>query len=280
MNKLKIAVESRSDDVAIRLSSEIADKSVFLSKKPQCHKSCKGNYSSSKSVAQKQRKTLNRQDSNSSTSSVDSECSTRYRSSVGRSSVNFRTECFICERARSKEGDRNLSVIEMQGRQKCVWEKAKALNDEAMLHKIQGFGEDVCDMVACAFRYHNKCMNRYLNKRVPSISGIATETVTPYDQAFEKLTSEIDRGITEENHIYYVTTLRNKYRDYLRELGVENVETYRNSSLVERLKNVYNKEGEPKVNIIPQVGSSSVICLSNQNVGTSEGHNRVEKSIR
>ena len=113
-DKLKMAVETWTDDVAIRLSSEITNKSVFLSKKPQCHKSCKGNYSSAKSVAQKQRKTLVRQDSNSSTSSVDSESSVRSRSSMDSSSVKFKTQCFICERERSTTGDRNLRVIEMQ----------------------------------------------------------------------------------------------------------------------------------------------------------------------
>ena len=52
----------------------------------------------------------------------------------------------------------------MQGRQKRVWKKANALNDEAMLHKIQGFVEEVYDTVACDIRYHDKCMDRYLNQ--------------------------------------------------------------------------------------------------------------------
>ena len=138
-----------------------------------------------------------------------------------------------CERERSTTGDRNLRFIEMQGRHKRVWGKAKALNDEATLHKIQGFGEEVCDMVACDLRYHDKCMDRYLNQRFLSLKGKMTISETPYDQAFEKLIAEIDRGLTEENHIYYVTTLRNRYRDYLKELVVEHVERYKNSSLAE-----------------------------------------------
>ena len=88
-------------------------------------------------------------------------------SSIG-SSVNFKTQCFIYERERSKKGDRNLRNIEMKSRQTNVWEKAKALNDEVMLHKIQKFSEEPCDMVACDYRCLGECMNRYHNQGVPS----------------------------------------------------------------------------------------------------------------
>ena len=48
---IKTAVETWTD-VALRLSSEIIDKSAFLLKQPKCHKTCKGNYSSTKSIKQ------------------------------------------------------------------------------------------------------------------------------------------------------------------------------------------------------------------------------------
>lgn len=73
---------------------------------------------------------------------------------------------------------------------------------------------------------------------------------------------EIEKGLFEEGHIYYVTSLRNRYREFLEELGVENVETFRNSSLVEKLNSYYNTEGTANVKIIPQVGSSSIVCLA------------------
>ena len=182
---LKTAVETRTDDIAIRLSNEIADKSAFFLKQPKCDKTCKGNYARTLYLPQQHGTTLSRQDSNSSTSSTDSESSIRSRSSLGSSSINYKQQCFICERARSKKGERNLRLIEMQSRQKSIWDKAKALNDEAMLHKIQGFGQDKCiDMVAQDFRYHGKCMDWYLYQRVPSKQPI---TKTPFEQAFEHL---------------------------------------------------------------------------------------------
>lgn len=73
MTCLKTAVESLNDDTAVRLSSEIIDKSAFPLKQPKCHKSCKINYASTKTIKQQEEKTLVHQDSGSSTSSVNSE---------------------------------------------------------------------------------------------------------------------------------------------------------------------------------------------------------------
>ena len=48
---------------------------------------------------------------------------------------------------------------------------------------------------------------------------------------------------------------------------MENVETYRNVSLVERLTSYFNNKDDDSVTIILQVGSSSIVCSSTQNVG-------------
>ena len=141
------------------------------------------------------------------------------------------------------------------------------LNDDAMLYKIQGFGGECIDMVAYDLRYYKSCMNSYLNKRPSSKSDSSSIPKAPYDQAFEKLISEIYRGFFEDGHIYFVTTLRNRYINHLKELGIENVETYRNKNLVERSNSYYNKEGDSYIRIIPQVGSSSIVCSAKLNVG-------------
>ena len=67
----------------------------------------------------------------------------------------FKTQCFICERERSKTGDKYLSFIEYEGRQKHVLKRFR---------KTQGFREELCDMVAYEFRYLDKCMGRNLNQ--------------------------------------------------------------------------------------------------------------------
>ena len=84
-----------------------------------------------------------------------------------------------------------------------------------MLHKIQGSGQVECiDMVAQDFRYHCKCMDLYLNQRVPSKTSA---TKTPFERAFEKLITEIERGLFEEGHIY----IEEQITYFLSELGVE-----------------------------------------------------------
>lgn len=75
----------------------------------------------------------------------------------------------------------------MKSTQISVWEKAKALDDVAMCHKIRGFGDSPCDMVACDFRFHVQCMDRYLNQRLPSKERKAPVTKSPYDRLLKSL---------------------------------------------------------------------------------------------
>ena len=170
-----------------------------------------------------------------STESTASGSSVKSKSSFRSGSIDYKRKYFICERERSKKGDIQTYLVSEKGRQESIHNKAKALNDEYMLHKIEGFGDICKDMVASDFRYHNSCLNRYLNQRVPKTSAKCLVTKSTYDQAFEKLISEIDKCICEEGHIYYIITLRNRFIKYLIELGEENAETYRNANHVERL---------------------------------------------
>ena len=58
-------------------------------------------------------------------------------------------------RRRDSRGERNLLAIATpDGREKAVHQKAKDLNDEAMLLKIEGHGDTCIDMVANKFHYH------------------------------------------------------------------------------------------------------------------------------
>ena len=87
----------------------------------------------------------------------------------------FKTQCFIYEQERSETGDKNFSFIENEVRQKHVLQRYR---------KIQGFREELCDMVACEFRYFDKCMRRYLNQRFFSQND---KSKTPHEQTFAKL---------------------------------------------------------------------------------------------
>ncbi len=66
--------------------------------------------------------------------------------------INFKTVCFHCEKARGPYSDRKLIKVAYDGRQEKVFQKAKELNDESMLYKIEGFGNNCADLVAKDFR--------------------------------------------------------------------------------------------------------------------------------
>ena len=50
----------------------------------------------------------------------------------------------------------NLKIA-TYNRQMAVWKKAKQLNDQAVLHLIQGYGKQCTDMIANDFQYLKNC---------------------------------------------------------------------------------------------------------------------------
>ena len=139
-----------------------------------------------------------------------------------------------------------------------MWKKANELADEQMLHKIRGF--DKCtDMVAGDFQYHRHCMTTYLNRRARQSS---TET-SPYDAALNQLLADIDEPLFKDGSIFFMTTLRDKYRLYLIEQGVDDAQSYRSQSLIARIE----KEYGDRIMVVPQRGSSSLICSAELSIG-------------
>jgi hypothetical protein len=54
--------------------------------------------------------------------------------------------------------------VASEARQANIHQKAKALNDSKLLHKISGYGDETIDMIAADFRYHKYCLDRYLQQ--------------------------------------------------------------------------------------------------------------------
>ena len=55
-----------------------------------------------------------------------------------RSSTDFKSVCFLCEKERDSKGDRLLTLVSTADRQRSIHEKAKQLNVEAVLLRIGG----------------------------------------------------------------------------------------------------------------------------------------------
>uniref|UniRef100_UPI00358FC7DF uncharacterized protein n=1 Tax=Myxine glutinosa TaxID=7769 RepID=UPI00358FC7DF len=165
------------------------------------------------------------------------------------------------------KGDRSLLFIATYDRQNSVWKKANKLEDEDMLRKIRGPDGNKCtDMIADDFRYHRNCMNFYLTRRVHKQEKTSTDTIQ-YDAALTQLVSRIDEPLFRDGAIFFVTALRDEFRKYLENHGVDDVNSYRSQSLVARLKRHYEVDGNCKIMVVPQKGCSSLVCSAELNIG-------------
>lgn len=127
-------------------------------------------------------------------------------------------------------------MVATLGRQNSIWEKANKLKDEDMLRRIRGQDENKCtDMAAVDFHYHRKCISEYLTKRVCTQKTSSTVT-SPYEAALSKLVSRIHKPLLKNDAVFFVTALRDEFREYLKDYGVVDVETYRSQSLLARLQ--------------------------------------------
>ena len=131
----------------------------------------------------------------------------RWSSSEFRKTL--KSVCYLCEKERDSKGDRtlilNVSTVE---RQKSIHEKAKEVNNQAVLHKICGFGDQCLDFIANDFRYHLRCMNKFMgecNKAEPRLPDTSM-----HDEVFQKLLSEVSPGLLFDRHIYLTNQLSSR----------------------------------------------------------------------
>ena len=136
-------------------------KKTSLIKKPVAHSMCRSNYTHKKHLEPILAKRKRTEGCDSSAGDVSASSSFQLRSvsasgstMAGKSIEYNKSVCFICEKERDSRGERNLLAIATpDGREKAVHQKAKDLNDEAMLLKIEGHGDTCIDMVANNFHY-------------------------------------------------------------------------------------------------------------------------------
>jgi hypothetical protein len=258
-DSLLFAVENRQDDVAHRLDSTIRPKEEFIQRKLQWHKQCRNNYTHKKTVAQHMTR---KRPATCSSSAGDSSAKKRETTSK----PNHNAECFICDKTRSNLGDRSLRLVSTRERQVSVWQKAQQLQDDNMLTKIDGFGDNCIDMTISGFQYHLACMNNYLTIRTST--GANNDDTTQLEQSFHSLVCEINAGLFENDNVYYVTALRDRYRELLAVAGFKNASTYRTAMLKQRLLTYYSTQDGCRVMVFSQPGMPSILCSTQLNVGT------------
>ena len=188
LDTFRNAVQRWRDDVYQRIWEDIQDDDLFLAKKPVCHQDCRAVYTL--------KRLLDALEPTTSKRLKDEGETTR----PSRQSIDYKTVCFLCEKEQDSKRERKLTLISTETRQKAVYKKAKELQDETVLRKIEGFGEDCIDFVANNFRYHTKCMGKFI--KTHSKCGSENSPVSEHDSMFQKLVSEISEGLLINKHAY------------------------------------------------------------------------------
>lgn len=263
-DSLLYAVDNRHDHIADRLLVDVHDKDTFLRTTPLYHGPCRNQYTNKKTVLQKLRK---RQHSLSDELKECPDSSDELTPKRKRQSLDYKKVCFICEKIRNTKGHWKLTKIAAGDRQQKFHNHAKLRQDEEMLLKIQGHGDTCIDFVASDFRYHDSCMNKYMNSKVTSSATCTrrhtSETTELYQSAFKQIVSEIDGQLFHDRVVFYISRLCVRFRQLLVENGLEAGTKYRTSKLSHRFVAHYGE----RIQIVPGKGMSNLLCSSDITVG-------------
>ena len=150
-----------------------------------------------------------------------------------------------------------LIPIETTKRQLSIQSKAKELEHETILTKISGYRDAPMDLIAAGFCYHKSCMSRFMNRRKSNPRNFSSSSHA-YENAFLDLVAQISQPLINDRKAFYITQLRDLYRNLLGSHGIENPFTYRSTSLQQRLKSHFGSS----IQIIPQRGRASIVVSS------------------
>ena len=251
LETFKSALETRRDEVYERLWKDLGNSDNFIARNAVCHRSCRSNYTHKKEIESIKSK---RQMADLSSAQCSSQSHKKQRCYI-----KYNVCCFICEKARDKKGSWELIPITTENRQKEIHQKAKNLWDEDILMKIQGFGDEKIYMIASGFQYHKLCMDKFMNKRITNSTG---SKVNVFEETLAILISEIEAPLLREDSVFYLTQLRDRYREILKEHNVENWKDYKVSRLQQRLVQHFGS----KVNVVQEKDQPPLLCSSSLTV--------------
>ena len=152
----KNVVKSKNYDVYRSLWEDLQDTNTFLSKHPVYYEKCRSVYTHKRELDNLVSAKLLKVDHELGESSVEGRGK--------RSSTDLKSVCFLCKKERDSKWDRLLTLVSTVYRQRSIHEKAKQLNDEAVLVRIGGHGDQCLDLIASDFWYHLRCMSKFISK--------------------------------------------------------------------------------------------------------------------
>lgn len=258
---LKTATNARQDEVWERLSADLESETFIEDNKPKWHPKCRNIYLLKSSYERAEKK---RTDGSRNQSMITEDRITPRESSQTRRSMfpkfDSKTQCVICCKT-YHDHKKPTSLVTTNDRQNSLHRKAKELDDQALLTRIQGFGDQAIDMVAYDVCYHRVCMNRYMSQR--SLNRRSLDTSDMNHETFSAFVKKINDPIFKHSAVFLLTTLRDMYRSMLQDNGIPNWESYRSSSLKNRLQMYF----QDRIVFFPQAKGSDVICSSSLPIG-------------
>ena len=200
------AMLEHNDEVYERLRHDITDDDQFLLKKTVCHRGCRSEYTHKRhSDFQVKRQKLD--------TSVPDALSSR-----NIATVDYKTRCFLCKKERDKKGVRTLILISEQGREEHIHRRVKELADKELMIAVEAHCTTHKDMIAADFSYHRSYMSRFMLSKLPSdVKGNQN-----YDSAFVDLVNEIKEDVLKKRAVYYMTQVRDRYKEHQIYNGVLN----------------------------------------------------------
>ena len=156
-------------------------------------------------------------------------------------------QCVVCGKKYDKRGKRALAQVENLNRQNSFMEKAIKLKDEVVVHRIRGgYDNKHIDMVANDICYHRSCMNRYMSTREPNApeqepSSSVGSKKEQLDQCFVALLENIHDVLFKDASGFLLVTIRDMFRDILRDRGYPEWDQYKSNRLKLRLQEHYGE---------------------------------------
>ncbi|KAK1874953.1 Phosphate-binding protein PstS 3 [Dissostichus eleginoides] len=215
-------MNARQDEVFHRLHHASAEEKWFEDRTPKWHRKCRNWYLNKKSYQYVEKKRLAdvsaRAEDLAGPGCSSSQHTVRF---TRRNTKTFEAKkrCVICNKQWLR-GKEPTSKVSTKNSQKTIELKANKLGRDDILLRLIGQGHD---MVANDIAYHKPCMNNFKAQRVHS----GKPRLNLYAVAFSRLVEELEAPLFHDLSGFLVKSLRDQYREILRELGIKTADQYR-----------------------------------------------------
>ena len=116
-----------------------------------------------------------------------------------------------------------------------VLEAARARQVDDMLTRLQGVPN--CDLVAIEARYHRQksCYIKYISPRTLNLKQRKKEQFAAHNTAVRRMIKKLISPVLEHSQVFFLNTLRNRFREILADEGISHPDTYTSQHLKKQI---------------------------------------------